>query len=67
MAVKKKAHLASGIVAGAIGGLVASWMMNLFMESPGAKFQQIAERIDGQQHSQPPSAERMTLPRKTQR
>lgn len=33
-------HLARGIVAGVAAGLVASWVMNVFMENAGPKLQQ---------------------------
>jgi putative membrane protein len=39
MSEKKNAHLASGIVAGIAGGLVASWLMNEFMENVGPSVQ----------------------------
>jgi uncharacterized membrane protein YagU involved in acid resistance len=29
-----------GVIAGAVGGLIASWVMNAFMEGPGQKLQQ---------------------------
>jgi uncharacterized membrane protein YagU involved in acid resistance len=41
------------MVAGAVGGLVAAWVMNVFMENAGPKVQQVAQKFD---HSaQPPS------------
>jgi uncharacterized membrane protein YagU involved in acid resistance len=38
--VSNDAHLSRGIVAGIVGGLVASWVMNEFMTGPGQKLQQ---------------------------
>jgi uncharacterized membrane protein YagU involved in acid resistance len=35
--------LAKGMIAGAVGGLVASWFMNVFMESAGPKLQEAVE------------------------
>lgn len=37
----------TGMIAGALGGLAASWVMNQFMESAGPKIQQAAARLDG--------------------
>lgn len=42
-----KANAVKGVVAGAIGGIVASWVMNVFMENAGAKIQQVAAKADG--------------------
>lgn len=39
MSGRNNAHLASGIVAGIAGGLVASWIMNEFMENMGPSLQ----------------------------
>ena len=36
-------NLASGVIAGAVGGLVASWVMNVFMENVGSKLQDAVE------------------------
>jgi uncharacterized membrane protein YagU involved in acid resistance len=47
----KNKNLAAGLIAGAIGGLVASWVMNVFMEDAGPKVQQLAQKLD---HSHPP-------------
>jgi len=33
-------NVAKGMIAGAAGGLIASWVMNVFMESAGAKLQE---------------------------
>lgn len=35
-----------GMLAGAIGGLVASWVMNVFMEEAGPRVQTIAAKFD---------------------
>jgi hypothetical protein len=45
--------LGAGLIAGAIGGLVASWVMNTFMESAGPKIQQAAQKLEGS-GQQPP-------------
>ncbi|HKF49017.1 MAG TPA: hypothetical protein VKB38_16790 [Terracidiphilus sp.] len=42
--------LGAGIVAGAIGGLFASWVMNAVMEGAGPKIQQVAEKLDPSAH-----------------
>ncbi len=42
-----------GIIAGAIGGLVASWVMNVFMEEAGPGVQHVAQHLDGSAHQQP--------------
>ena len=47
MADESKGNLAAGIVAGAIGGLVASWMMNLFIADAGPKIRQVVQGMDG--------------------
>lgn len=39
--------LGAGMIAGAIGGLVASWVMNVFMEGAGPKIQQAAQKLEG--------------------
>jgi putative membrane protein len=36
-------NVASGVIAGAVGGLVASWAMNVFIERAGAKLQHAVE------------------------
>ncbi len=41
------ASVVKGMVAGAIGGLVASWVMNMFMEEAGPKIQLVAAKMDG--------------------
>ena len=45
-----------GMVAGAVGGLIASWMMNLFMEGPGQKLRKAIQRENGQMPRQPADA-----------
>jgi uncharacterized membrane protein YagU involved in acid resistance len=37
------ASVAKGLIAGAVGGLVASWAMNVFMKNAGAKLQKAVE------------------------
>ena len=43
MSERNGTHLASGIVAGIAGGLVASWVMNQFMEGVGPKLQEVVQ------------------------
>jgi len=43
MGERGDAHLASGIVAGIAGGLVASWLMNEFMENAGPTLQKAVQ------------------------
>ena len=45
-----------GMLAGAIGGLVASWVMNVFMDHAGSTVQHLAEHLDGTAHKQQPEA-----------
>lgn len=45
-----------GIIAGAIGGLVASWVMNVFMEEAGPAVQHVAQHLDGSAHQQQTTA-----------
>jgi len=54
----EKQCLGAGMVAGAVGGLVAAWVMNVFMENAGPKVQQVAQKFDhsAQQHSQDPAS-----------
>lgn len=50
----RKAHLASGIVAGIAGGLVASWIMNEFMENVGPSLQKaVQSENSGNQEQEP--------------
>ena len=39
-----------GALAGLAGGLVASWVMNVFMERAGSRVQQLAATVTGEQH-----------------
>ena len=48
--------LTRGIVAGALGGLVASWIMNVFMEQAGPAVQHVAQHLDGTGHHEQPAA-----------
>jgi uncharacterized membrane protein YagU involved in acid resistance len=52
MSDENKPHLARGIIAGIAGGLVASWVMNVFIESAGPKLQMAVEKIDPQPQQQ---------------
>lgn len=40
---KRDQHIVRGVLAGVAGGLVASWLMNLYVEGPGAKLQSMLE------------------------
>lgn len=51
-------HLASGIVAGIAGGLVASWLMNEFMENVGPQLQKAVQGEEAVQQQQPESGEK---------
>lgn len=44
--------IGAGVIAGAIGGLAASWVMNAFMETAGPKIQQAAAKLDGSANKQ---------------
>lgn len=48
-------HVTRGMIAGAIGGLAASWVMNVFMEKAGSTVQHAAERLEGTPPPPPPS------------
>ena len=52
MSDRQEMHLARGIVAGIAGGLVAAWVMNVFMENLGPKLQQ-AVQGNAQNEDQP--------------
>lgn len=54
--MSKQKCMVKGLVAGAIGGLVASWVMNVFMESAGPKVQEIASHLDGSDQKQQASS-----------
>lgn len=47
--MKQDKHLGRGIVAGVAAGLVASWVMNVFMAGPGKKLQQAVESPEERQ------------------
>ena len=47
--------LTRGLIAGAIGGLAASWVMNVFMEKAGSAVTHAAQHLDGTAH--PPQPE----------
>ena len=47
MAEENGKHLVRGVVAGIAGGLVASWVMNVFMENAGPKLTEVAENAAG--------------------
>jgi putative membrane protein len=47
MADRDRADLFKGIVAGMAGGLVASWIMNVFMEKTGPAIQGAMETLNG--------------------
>jgi len=52
------ARLASGIVAGIAGGLVASWIMNEFMESAGPPLQKALQGEEASPRQQPQQDEK---------
>ncbi|HXS76699.1 MAG TPA: DUF1440 domain-containing protein [Terracidiphilus sp.] len=54
MSERNGAHLARGIVAGIAGGLVASWLMNEFMENAGPALQKTVEKKDSSGEQQEP-------------
>ena len=45
-------HLLRGAVAGLVGGLIASWVMNEFMAGSGRKLQQAVQSSEGNQRQQ---------------
>lgn len=47
-------HLVRGILAGVAGGLVASWVMNVFIEGAGPKISEAVESVSGQAHDEAP-------------
>jgi len=52
-------HIASGIVAGIAGGLVASWVMNVFMENLGPQIQKAVQGNEPQTgHEEPQNGEK---------
>jgi len=54
MGERRNAHLASGIVAGVAGGLVASWIMNEFMKNVGPSLQNAVQGEGGAGEQQEP-------------
>jgi hypothetical protein len=46
-------HVMRGTLAGVAGGLVASWVMNIFMEAAGPKITGAIESVQGGKHEQP--------------
>lgn len=59
MSERNGSHLARGIVAGIAGGLVASWIMNEFMENLGPQIQKAMQREQpGAAESQPQNGEK---------
>jgi len=58
MSSQNGAHLASGIVAGIAGGLVASWLMNEFMENLGPPLQKAVQGAEAPAQNQPQEEER---------
>lgn len=49
--------LTRSLIAGAVGGLVASWVMNVFMAQAGETVTHAAQHLDGTAHQQQPSSE----------
>jgi hypothetical protein len=52
MAEENGKHLVRGVVAGIAGGLVASWVMNVFIEGAGQKLTEAAESATGQKRDE---------------
>ena len=48
MAEQNGSHLGRGILAGMAGGLVASWVMNVFMEQAGPKIVEAVKTVQGE-------------------
>lgn len=63
MGEQNERHLVRGVVAGIAGGLVASWVMNVFMEQAGPKITETAEKmmsdtpLDAGNHPNSPSGQ----------
>lgn len=57
MSNQRKPHLIRGILAGAAGGLAASWVMNQFMAGPGQQLQKAIANNTGQEPSAKQSGE----------
>lgn len=57
MSEQNGTHLVRGMIAGVAGGLVASWIMNVFMEQAGPKIIDAVRSVQGGQetHAQNPS------------
>jgi putative membrane protein len=53
MAEQNGTHLMSGVLAGVAGGLVASWVMNVFMEQAGPKIVEAVQSVQGENGSRP--------------
>ena len=54
MGERRNTHLASGIVAGIAGGLVAAWVMNEFMENVGPSIQKAMQGEESSGEHQEP-------------
>lgn len=52
MAEQNGTHLVRGMLAGVAGGLVASWIMNFFMEKAGPKIIDAVATVQGDKHTQ---------------
>ena len=52
MAEENGTHVVRGMAAGIAGGLVASWLMNVFIEAAGPKITEAVESISGQKRNQ---------------
>jgi len=63
MGCSDKSHLARGIVAGAVGGLVASLAMNQFMESVGPSLQKLVQTSPENQAEEPQQAHQENEPK----
>lgn len=58
--MSKDTHVLRGVIAGVVGGLVASYVMNEFIGGPGLKLQQASqtpfENVEQQHHKDDPDA-----------
>src|SRR3954471_2666562 len=52
MAEQNGTHLVRGMAAGIAGGLVASWVMNIFIEGAGPKITHAVESMNGEKRDQ---------------
>src|SRR5947209_19825848 len=55
MSEDSNTSLLRGAIAGAIGGLAASWVMNVFLEKARPSVTHVAQHLDGTAHQPQPS------------